>query len=161
VTDATNPPAPSFLRDEFLPMEACKRRLLGLWAVLGGLTLLLLLYRTIVAKSYLPLNDEVWGWFLPHIVPTLALMIGVLVMDDRRRAAPDADAAGKVKTASGMLFRLAFGLSAIYLGLLLILVVYEIWSRDDMMELTRGMTYFTTAIQGLIAALLGAFYTHK
>ncbi len=160
MTDKIDTVATSFWSGEALPMEGCKRRLLWLWVLLGGMALLLLLFRTVVAKAYAPLEDEVWGWFLPHIIPTLALMIGVLVMDDRRRADTEAEAKPP-HMASGMLFRLAYGLSALYLGLILSLVLYEIWSEDGMMALTKGMAYFTTAIQGLIAALLGAFYTRK
>jgi len=142
-------------------MEVCKRRLLTIWVTLGGITLLILLFRTIVAKAYAPHDDEVWGWFLPHIVPTLALMIGVMVADDRRRSKTGPDESAAPQMASGMLFRLACILSVTYLSLLLSLVLYEIWAEDTIMALTKGMTYFTTAMQGLIAALLGAFYTRK
>ena len=69
----------SLWRGADLPMSSCKRALLLLWLFLGGGALLLLLFRAVIAGAYGQASEDVWAWFLPNIIPTLSLMIGVVV----------------------------------------------------------------------------------
>lgn len=141
-----------------LSMAMCKRRLLILWLGIGGASLLLLLVRTLVG-AYAPDENTIWGWFLPNIVPTLSLMIGVIVMDDVRRRNQKADA--EEAPASGFLFMLSYWMSAVYLSLMLALILYEAFAATGptMAELTSQTGYLMGPFQGLIAASLGAFFT--
>jgi len=74
----------SLWRGADLPMSSCKRALLLLWLFLGGGALLLLLFRAVIAGAYGQASEDVWAWFLPNIIPTLSLMIGVVVMDENQ-----------------------------------------------------------------------------
>ena len=150
----------SLWRGADLPMSSCKRALLLLWLFLGGGALLLLLFRAVIAGAYGQASEDVWAWFLPNIIPTLSLMIGVVVMDDLQRRKANA---AETKLASGFLFRLGFGLSLVYLFLILSVIVSDALMNeiDDptILDLTKQFSYLMGPFQGIIAASLGAFFT--
>ena len=144
-----------------LPMQSAKRRLMTLWLVLGLFLLLALLWRTMGPNAYGDETSTVWTWFLPNIVPTLMLMIGISVADDiKRRERERSGEEDKPETGSVFLYRVALGLSLVHLLLLLALIVYEaLPSVGSMPELIKKMGYFTAISQGLCAAVLGAFFS--
>src|SRR3546814_11951537 len=77
------------------------------------------LFRSLlVAQSllgrYEPATHEVWGWFLPTVMPTLSLIVGVLVAD-RRAAGKGQDERQAGKPVDDLFFRLGAGMSVMYL----------------------------------------------
>lgn len=162
--------AVSYFRDGFLPMSGCKQRLLWLWLGLSGLIMLLLLIRSNTCAYYTGSCDaanayggRVWGWFLPNFMPTLMLMIGIVVADDTRRQKDEEDgkAARPKARASGFLFRVSFFLSVIHLSVLVFMILYQALPDDasTMLEVMEGFGYFVVPFQGLVTAVLGAFFT--
>ena len=60
----------------------------------------------------------VWGWFLPTLMPTLSLIIGVLIADALRSPRRN-------RQVRPFLYRLALGLSCAYLGLVLLTFIAQ------------------------------------
>ncbi len=57
-------------------MAQCEARLATLWFIGAGTLFTVVLIQTIMGH-YGDKIDEVWGWFLPTVMPTLSLVIGV------------------------------------------------------------------------------------
>src|SRR5437773_2388168 len=66
-------------------------------------------------------DRDVFGWFLPTVMPTLSLVIGVLVMDATGRGT-------KITKPDAFLFKLAMGLSCVYLATVLLTIVLQPFS---------------------------------
>lgn len=90
-----------------LHMSKCKRKLAALWFTGAGVLFFILLLQSIFGR-YGDKSSEAWSWFLPTIMPTLSLVIGVLVMDTLGEGI-------RALEVDAFLFRLTFGISAAYL----------------------------------------------
>ena len=136
-----------------VPMDKCKRRLGTLWFVGAGLVFFLLLFQSLLGH-YGENVEEPWGWFLPTILPTLSLIIGVLVMD----------ALGKgIKTmmVDRFMFRLALGLSAAYLVVVSLTILMQPFSALNPVDLMKQSNLWLGPIQGLVSAAIGAFFVQR
>lgn len=127
-----------------------KRRLAALWFTGAGIIFLTLLFQTILGRYGENINDA-WGWFLPTIMPTLSLIIGVLVMD----------AVGKgvnIRTVDRFFFRLSFSLSLAYLVVVSITIFMQPFSTLSAVELMKQSNLWLGPFQGLVGGSLGAFF---
>lgn len=61
-------------------VRTCKKKLACLWVSVGLALFILLVFQSIFGKFGTRV-EEAWAWFLPTIMPTLSLIIGVLVLD--------------------------------------------------------------------------------
>src|SRR5258705_5915095 len=95
-----------------VPIAQCKYRLATVWLAWFILLLLLLILQTAFGRYGSTTGDvkasEAFGWFLPTVVPTLSLVIGVLVSDAR-------DDSKEVKLVDQRMYRLSMLLSVCYL----------------------------------------------
>lgn len=136
-----------------IPLEKAKRLLAILWFGMG-----LVLFMVMVGQSFGYYGDrtkEAWDWFLPNVVPTLTLIIGVLVSDAQGKS----DRAGDVDL---FIFRLALGLSAIYLAAVALTVfVVPFVSEAKPLQLMKTSNDYLVPLQGLVSAALGAFFVNK
>lgn len=130
--------------------STCKRRLAILWFI-GGLAFFLLLVFQSIFGKYGAKVEEAWAWFLPTIMPTLSLIIGVLVFDA-------AAAGGTDKQIERFTFQLAFGLSAVYLVLVGLIPLVQPFTSLSPFELMKRSGLWLGPLQGLVAASLGAFF---
>jgi hypothetical protein len=95
--------------------------------------------------------EDAWKWFLPTIMPTLSLIIGVLVIDFK--------SSEKIaKVADGFLFWLAFCLSAIYLVIVALTFFIQPFTSVPLLELMNRSNLWLGPFQGLTSAALGAFF---
>ncbi len=94
---------------------------------------------------------EVWAWFLPTVMPTLSLIVGVLTLDLT-------GAGGTDKQIDRFIFQLAFGLSLVYLAFVLLTVLLYSFTGDEPLVLMKRSNLWLGPFQGLVAAGLGAFY---
>lgn len=133
-----------------LPMTRCKRRLATIWFVLAGLIFLLLVVQTVMGYYGRGATDA-WGWFLPNVMPTLSLIVGVLVLDQMGRGV-------KTRTADAFLYRLALGLSCAYLLLILLSILVQPFAPLPPLELMQQSNLWLGPLQGLVAGALGAFF---
>ena len=135
---------------KMIPTRACRKRLAILWFV-GGLALFALLVFQSAFGKYGSKADEAWGWFLPTVMPVLSLIVGVLVLD--------AASAGRGDTRiDRFMFRLAFGLSAVYLVLVALVPLIQPFTGLSPLELMKRSSLWLGPLQGLVAAALGAFF---
>ena len=131
-------------------MVRCKRRLATVWFALGGVIFLLLVIQTVMGY-YGQRATDAWGWFLPNVMPTLSLIVGVLVLDQMGGGV-------KTRTADAFLYRLALGLSCAYLLLILLSILVQPFAPLPPLELMQQSNLWLGPLQGLVAGTLGAFF---
>jgi hypothetical protein len=132
-------------------MSRCRRRLATLWFSGAGALFVLLILQSILGR-YAERTTDAWSWFLPTIMPTLSLIIGVLV----------ADALGQhrttVRMAEPFLFRLTFVVSSAYLLGVCLVILLKPFSALGPIELMTQSNLWLGPLQGLAVASLGAFF---
>jgi hypothetical protein len=133
-----------------LPMRRCKRRLATVWFALAGLIFLVLVLQSVMGH-YGQQATDAWGWFLPNVMPTLSLIVGVLVLDQLGGGV-------KTRTADAFLYRLAFWLSCAYLLLILLSILIQPFAPLAPLELMQQSNLWLGPLQGLVAGALGAFF---
>lgn len=135
-----------------LAMHTARKRLALLWFVGAGACFAVLLFISFFGRRVdLP---GLWDWFLPAIVPNLSLIIGVLVYAQRqpRRAELEVDA---------FLYRLALGLSALYVLLVMLPLLFFPLTGKTLPELLDISRLWLAAVQGLVTAVMGAFFVRQ
>jgi hypothetical protein len=139
-------------------MVRCKRRLALLWFAAAGLLFLILFLQTVLGR-YGNESERAWSWFLPSVMPTLSLMLGVMVADAMAaHAAPDTPGAA---AADPFFFTLTFAISLVYLGALLILLLFQPFSSLAPTAVMTQSNLWLGPFQGLVAASMGAFFVKR
>lgn len=145
-----------------VPIDQCKKTLAGIWAVAFVMFFFLMLYETQVG----PLGDQqqpAWGWIFQNLLPTLSLIVGVLGAD-----AMKSDTG--TRTVDRFFFRIALGMSAIYLLTMMLTFVLSAVSFFQAgvgdsgwkpLEALQNSTVYLGPLQGLTAAALGVFFTKQ
>lgn len=136
-----------------LTLRQCRKRLATIWFVGSGVLFVLLVLQTIF-KHYGDRAEDVWSWFLPLIMPSLSLIIGVLVWNG---LGPDT----QTLSADTFVYRVAAVLSLLYLivlGLTFFLSPFSPWTP---LELMKQSSLYLGPFQGIVAACLGAFFVSK
>jgi hypothetical protein len=133
-----------------LSMAQCKRRLAALWFIGAGAIFFLVFLQTIFGR-YGEKTNEVWGWILPTVMPTLSLAIGVVVIDAIGRSV-------RVPRIDSFLFWLTCGLSTAYLLAVLLLFLLQPFTIVPPLQLMQQSNFWLAPFQGLVAAAMGAFF---
>ena len=128
----------------------CKRWLAGIWFAGFGVIFFIVLIQSQLGH-YRDAANQVWGWLLPTIMPTLSLIIGVLVLDasrhDKRRA-----------TTDRFLFLLTAWLSGAYLTAVLLVILLQPLTSAPPLQSMAQSNIWLGPFQGLVAAAMGAFF---
>jgi hypothetical protein len=132
----------------------CKKSLAIVWFVGAGVIFLLILLQTLSGK-FAGEEKRAWSWYLPTVMPTLSLIIGVLVTDARPGAS-----AGE-RSADPFLFRLAMSLSTTYFLVVLLLVLAEPFTTLTLLELMDLSSLWLGPLQGIVTASLGVFFVRS
>jgi hypothetical protein len=132
-----------------MPLEEARNKLATIWFIGGGLLLVVLTIQSIFGK-YDSLQ-EVWAWFVPTVVPSMALMLGVVAADALAST-------GDPRTVKIPFFNFSRGLSFFYLGLLALTIFLEPFSPKPGMQLFTLSNYWLTPTQGLAVAAIGAVF---
>lgn len=135
-----------------MSLRKAEWRLATLWLVAAGAILLILVGQS-YAGLYLDRVQEAWGWFLPTVMPTLSLIVGVLVAEGLRDVRED-------RRLDRRLYSLALGLSAAYLLLVTVslLAAGLLAHRTPSVELLQRSNLWLGPVQGLVAAALGVVF---
>ena len=128
----------------------CKKRLGALWFVGSGLIFFLIFFQAIFER-YGDASSEAWGWFVPNIVPTLSLMLGVLIMDARQQKPNN-------QTVDKFIFRLSFLMSIMYLSTITLTILIQPFSELPPLKVLEESNLWLRPFQGLISACIGAFF---
>lgn len=133
-----------------ISVRTCKKKLACLWVSVGLALFILLVFQSMLGK-FGTRAEEAWAWFLPTIMPTLSLIIGVLVLDISSTRQRD-------KQIDRFLFWLAFSLSAIYLALVMLVPLIQPLTGSSPFELMKRSNFWLGPLQGLVVAVLGVFF---
>lgn len=139
-----------------VPMNKCKNILAVTWFICSCILFFVFLFQTIFGK-YGDYTTDAWGWFFPNLMPTLSLMSAVFV----------ADALGKrvqIQTVDRFFFRLAFGLSSVYLLVVAITffsLPFVSAKPQEMVQFLRQSNLWLGPLQGLVSASIGVFFVKR
>ena len=143
----------------------------SIWLGGAGLVFLILVVQSLVGR-YGSQSEAAWAWYLPTVMPTLSLIIGVLATDFRVAATANAAAAASSNatatiatdakilpvSARGLLW-LGVGLSVFYLLLVAVTILAQPFLQDvSPIELMHRSNLWLGPLQGLTAGVLAAFF---
>ena len=137
-----------------LSTQQCRKKLAVVWFSGGGILMLLLIVQSLLGKFGSDVG-EVWAWFLPTLMPTLSLMIGVFVMGSR------SGGDNARQQAVPFLYRLALCLSYSYIVIVALPILCQPLVGKAIAELIQLSEYWIGPMQGLVAGVLGAFFVNK
>jgi hypothetical protein len=95
-----------------------------------------------------------FSWFLPMILPTVSLIIGVFLLDVQNSSIQEA----KVNT---MVFFLATGGSIIYLIFLSWIFLGEPYSNKNVFSAMKDYGMPISVLQGIVNSFVGVFFMNK
>lgn len=135
-----------------LPLEQCRNRLAWIWFAGSGFSFVILVLESILRKTLQGSLQELWSWFVPTVVPSLALMLGVIGADALVQP-------GEGRQVKAPFFKMARILSIGYLSILAITIVLEPFSAaGSPLGLFVISNYWLTPIQGLVVAAIGVLF---
>jgi hypothetical protein len=129
--------------------RVARKRLTLVWFLGAGAVFFIIVAQSVGGKY----GDEVtqaWAWFFPTVLPTLALIVSVLVVD--------ATVGAQDKHVDRFLFYLTAGLSGVYLALVLSTILLQPLTGVEPIENMRRSNLWLGPLQGLVTAALGAFF---
>lgn len=132
-------------------MDRCQRRLAAVWFA-GSLIVFVALAAQTVLNRYGERAEDAWAWFLPTVVPTLSLILGVLISEQTKAAR------SRRLVVDEFLYRLALGLSLAYVALVALTLFLSPFSSSPILEVMRRSNLYLAPMQGLVAAALGVFF---
>jgi hypothetical protein len=141
--------APS-LQPEDMPLEVARSQLTAIWLIGSGLMFGILTVQSIVGR-YDGQLQQAWSWFIPTVLPTLSLMLGVIGASAFGGQDPR-----QVKPAY---YSIAKGLSITYLVVLAATILLEPFSPMNPIQLFAASNYWLTPLQGLVVGATGILFT--
>jgi len=134
-----------------MTIDKAKWTLASIWLGGAGLIFLIMVGQSI-GDIYGSRAEDAWAWYLPTVMPTLSLIVGVLVADFTARREASIE-------SNPPMFRLGVGLSLFYLVLVLMtLLVQPFLPNLAPLDLMTRSNLWLAPLQGLTAAVLGAFF---
>ena len=130
-----------------------KKCLALLWFSGSGIIFFVMLFQTFFGH-FEKNAGEAWGWFLPTIMPSLSLIIGVFASDvigDRIQ----------IQHVDKFIFTLSYSLSFVYLFSVSLTLLIQPFTQLSPIALMKVSNFFLGPFQGLVAASLGIFFYNK
>lgn len=140
----------------------------SIWLGGAGIVFLILVVQSLIGR-YGSQSEDAWAWYLPTVMPTLSLIIGVLASDFRIAATANSTTSattGPITTeakvlpvsARGLLW-LGVGLSVFYLLLVAVTILAQPFLQGvSPIELMHRSNLWLGPLQGLTAGVLAAFF---
>jgi uncharacterized membrane protein len=144
------------LRASILPLDVVRARLATVWLAGGGLIFVLLVVQSLMGR-YADKTQEAWGWLLPTIMPTLAMIVTVL-------GYTALDPVSSTFVVRKVFFQVAFWLSTLYLILVLLTILIQPIAANDpakAVEVMRLSNLWLGPFQGIVASALGVLFVSK
>jgi hypothetical protein len=139
-------------KGESLKLSEARDRLTRTWLIGTALPAVILVTQSILGKYGDNVRD-VWSWFLPFIVPTIGLMIGVL--------GGAAFGGRENRRVRRSFYEIALWISVAYLVMLSMTIFLEPFSPTGGMALFSMSSYWLTPFQGLVIGALGYLFTSE
>lgn len=134
-------------------LDTVRVKLAWLWLSAAGLIVTILVTQSLLGR-YSENVQEVWGWALPNLVPTLGMIVTVLGY-----TALEPDQSKLVVRSS--FYTIAWTLSLAYLILLLLTVLLQPLTPYQPIQLMRMSNLWLGPSQGLVASALGVLFVSK
>jgi len=135
-------------------LSKCKKTLATVWFLGAGILFLLILMQTLFGK-YSGEEEKAWSWFLPTVMPTLSLIIGVLVADMTQGLVDEE------RQIDPFLYKLAISLSIVYFLVVLSGLLLQPFTPMSTLEILSLSNLWLGPLQGLVAASIGAFFIKR
>lgn len=132
-------------------ISKCKKHLLVTWLIGAGISAILLIGQTMGNGWFDGHEGDVWGWFVPHVAPTISLMLGAKYL---------MNVADENKTVDSFIYLLNIGLSiAYFLVLILSILLLPTYCTDcdSPHLLLLKSNYWLAPMQVIVTAALGNF----
>jgi hypothetical protein len=129
---------------------ACQRRLAAVWLLGAGVVFIILVVQTL-NNHYGDQARDVWGWFIPTLMPILTLVV----------SATAAATAESKATVDRSVFQISLGLSVFYLSLVVATIAYQVFTTrkpSEMIELMKTSNLWLGPVQGILGISLGVFF---
>ena len=137
-----------------MTMQVCRKRL-GITWIIGAMVLVIVLILQTMRGLYGDKANEAWGWFIPTVFPTLALILAVLVSDFKKASVQ------QNRTVDLFMYRLTLGLSILYLLVVSSTILLRPLFSWAPLELMRLSNLWLGPLQGIVAAVIGVFFVGK
>lgn len=135
-------------------MNSAKRTLAITWFIWGG-GLFLVLFLQTINGLYRDTARDIWSWFSPTILPTAALIIGVMVSDAMgNNVSP--------RKVSRFAFTVTLILTIVYLITISLVILFPLSKESpSLLERIKVANFGLGPFQGIVSASLGIFFTKK
>lgn len=160
-----------------MTLEASRKWLVGIWGV-GFLVPLLLFFIQDINGKYGDKSGETLGWLTSLTLPTILLMIGVIVTnpsptadrkkieekpadqltDEEKKHLEDAE---NNEAKEKFVFKLAVGISVVYLFIINMFFFYEPFTTSTPHELMGKYKIYLALFDSALSLVIGAFFGRK
>jgi hypothetical protein len=138
---------------KMISLSKAKEHLVKLWTI-GFLLLFLFFFLQTVTQRYVGITNEAWGWFLPHLLPTLTIIIGGYFFDVNRK-----DATINIIPATS--FKISYVISVSYFIIVFIIIFSYRNVNGNILEYYQSYNVVLSAIQSLISGSVVFLFTKQ
>jgi len=124
---------------------------------IGSLILLIVLIFQVLNGRYGSEYQIPFQWMTPHVLPTIGLITGVIIVENTRVIRSNA----AKKIANLFLYRLCLWTSVLHVSLLNISIFIQPFTPLEPLELMEFVNYILWFIQGTVSAFLGVFFVRS
>src|SRR5215467_8249250 len=127
----------------WMSLEEARSSLLVIWLIGGGAVFLILMLQSIFGR-YGSNLQAVWSWFIPTVIPTVSLMLGVL------GAGALSVHPAEPKVVRRFFFQVSRSLSFFYVMIVGLTVLLEPLTKVPATDLYTMSNYWLGPLQGLV-----------
>jgi hypothetical protein len=140
----------------WVPLDRVRSKLASLWLI-GGALIFSLMVACSLLGAYGENVQDAWGWLLPTLLPTLAMILSVLGYSAL------SPTLSKINVRRDF-YRIALFLSVFYLGLILFTLLIQPFRSVTVAQQLAQMrmsNLWLGPIQGLVSSALGVLFISK
>lgn len=138
---------------DLIKLDTVRTKLAIVWLAGCGAILLIVIMQSLLGR-FGEKTQEAWGWLLPTIMPSLAMIVTVL---GYTALEPQLSKFVVRRT----FYRLAISLSLMYLLVVSLTILVQPFAGKDPIELMRISNLWLGPLQGLVASALGVLFVSK
>ena len=127
-----------------------QKKIAMLWLIVSFV--LFLIFLILSLTKYKEVDSQIWNWFLPNIIPTLSLILGVFVSEFF-------NSKKNRKQVVLFYFNLTFYMSLCYLMIFFVLIIVDgLDSNLPLTEIIAKSNLYLGPLQGLVTITMGLFF---
>jgi hypothetical protein len=135
-----------------ISVKTCQQKISLLWIVLSGLIFIILIAQSVGGHYDTNSLQRVWSWILPIIMPTLALVVAVGVVNSGTLNVNE-------QTIDSYHYYVALALSFLYLLSVLIVILFNVSGniKNDISAI-ESSSIWLGPLQGVVTAAMATFF---